>query len=288
MKSFAFDTWDGGRLTVNRDFAPLLERHELTTFESLMNFTGGRVAKNVLRERTTTRLDLPDVSGESRTLFLKRHVRPPFKEFIKPLLRFRRPIVGARNEWEAILQFHAAGIPTMVPVAFGQAVGPSLGCPSLLLTAGIEGCLKLTEWMTNWSTFPQSGGWRSLRPMIAAVADVASTMHAAGLCHQDFYLTHLMVPVEDAHRRSRARSPDSKIHVLDLGRVRKRPHLGHRWIIKDLAQLNYSASGVTASDRLRFLVRYLGRPIDESDCALVWRILAKTRAIARHSHKHRL
>ena len=73
MKSFAFDAWDGGRLTVNRDFAPLLCQHGLTTFDSLMDFSGGRVAKNVLRERTTTRLDLADGSGESRAFFLKRH-----------------------------------------------------------------------------------------------------------------------------------------------------------------------------------------------------------------------
>ena len=39
MKSFAFDDWDGGRLTVNREFAPLLTRHALTTFDAIANFS---------------------------------------------------------------------------------------------------------------------------------------------------------------------------------------------------------------------------------------------------------
>ena len=95
------------------------------------------------------------------------------------------------------------------------------------------------------------------------MADVARTMHAAGLHHQDFYLTHLMVP---------QRGPAAPIHVLDLGRVRFQPRLARRWIVKDLAQLNYSAVGVSASDRLRFLTRYLGHRPTRDDRALVTRI----------------
>ena len=84
VKSFAFDGWDGGRLTVNREFAPLLTRHALTTFDAIANFAGGQVAKNVLRERTTTRLDLADSNGTSHTLYLKRHLRPGAWELVKP------------------------------------------------------------------------------------------------------------------------------------------------------------------------------------------------------------
>ena len=50
--------WDGGRLTVNLEFSPLLARHGLTNFDSLMEYSAGQFAKNVLRERTTTRLEL--------------------------------------------------------------------------------------------------------------------------------------------------------------------------------------------------------------------------------------
>jgi heptose I phosphotransferase len=277
VKSFAFDVWDGGRLTVNREFAPLLRRNDLTTFDALMNFSGGHVAKNVLRERTTTRIDLVDESSQTRSFFLKRHERPPLWEIVKPWLRLQRPLHGARNEWDAILRFHQAGIATMVPAALGESQGRSF-----LLTAAIEGCRKLTEWMAEHQGALRNGQLQTLRQLIAGVADVARTMHQSGLHHQDFYLTHLMLP-----RVSRETTP-VPIHVLDLGRVRYQRTLSSRWIVKDLGQLNYSASRVSASDRLRFLTAYLGRPVERRDQPLIRRVLGKSRAIARHSQKNGL
>jgi heptose I phosphotransferase len=274
VKSFAFDEWDGGRLTVNREFAPLLTRHALTTFDSIANFSGGQVAKNVLRERTTTRLDLMEADGATRTLYLKRHQQPGLWELVKPLFRLTRPIVGARNEWEAILRFHEVGIATMVPVALGEAEGRSF-----LMTQGIEGCQKLTAWMETHQQTLHNGQLASLRKIVDGVADVARTMHAAGLHHQDFYLTHLMVPQS---------GPVTPIRVLDLGRARFQPRLARRWVVKDLAQLNYSAADVSSSARLRFFVHYLGRKMTDRDRPLLTSIVRKSRAIARHSRKNGL
>jgi heptose I phosphotransferase len=277
VKSFAFEIGDGGRLTVNRDFSPILARNGLVTFDALMDYSAGQFAKNVLRERTTTRLELTDVSGERRVFFLKRHRRPPLVEFVKPWLRLQRPILGARNEWEAILRFHKVGIPTMIPVALGEARGRSF-----LLTAAIEGCKKLSEWMNEQGGSLRNGQRQTWHEAIAGVAQVARTMHAAGLHHQDFYLTHLMVPQSAKSEQAR------QIHVLDLGRVRWHRRLGSRWIVKDLAQLDYSASRATSSDRLRFLTAYFGRHPQATDVTLIRRILRKSRAIARHSTKNGL
>jgi hypothetical protein len=274
VKSFAFDAWDGGRLTVNRDFARLLTRHSLTTFDAIANYSGGQVAKNAVRERMTTRLELTDAGGTTRTLYLKRHRRPRVFELIKPFFRFTWPIVGARNEWEAILRFHAARIATMVPVALGESGGRSF-----LVTQAIEGCQKLTAWMESHKHALRNGELATLRRIAAEVADVSRTMHAAGLHHQDFYLTHLMVPEHGTA---------APIHVLDLGRSRFQPRLARRWIVKDLAQLNYSAAGVSASERLRFLEHYLGRRPTRADRALVSSVIRKSRWIARHSRKNRL
>jgi heptose I phosphotransferase len=277
VKSFAFDHWDGGRLTVNRDFSQLLARHGLTTFESLMEYSAGQFAKNVLRERTTTRLELTSESGGREVFFLKRHHRPPLVEFVKPWLRLQRPILGARNEWQAILRFHEIGIATMTPVALGESRGRSC-----LLTAAIEGCCKLSEWMHARQGSLSNGQRQTWHQAITGVAEVARSMHAAGLHHQDFYLTHLMLPVGAETKRPR------KIHVLDLGRVRWHRRLSTRWIVKDLGQLDYSASRATSTDRLRFLTTYFGRRLQNADRSLIRRILRKSRAIARHSVKNSL
>jgi heptose I phosphotransferase len=277
VKNFAFDVWDGGRLTVNREFSPLLARNGLTTCDALMAYSAGLFAKNVLRERTTTRLELTSTAGESRVFFLKRHRRPPLVEYVKPWLRLQRPILGARNEWEAILRFHEVGLATMIPVALGEARGRSC-----LLTAAIEGCRKLSEWMIEQAGSHRNGQRQTWQQTIAGVADVARTMHAAGLHHQDFYLTHLMLPLEKEPGKTR------KIRVLDLGRVRWHRRLSSRWVVKDLGQLDYSASGASSSDRLRFLTNYFGRRLENSDRPLIRRIVHKSRAIARHSQKNGL
>jgi lipopolysaccharide core heptose(I) kinase len=297
MTTFPFETWDDGRLTVNREFAASLRTMEFSSFASFMS-AAGDVAKDLLPERTTVRLSLPGRDGQPRDFYLKRHRPSPLKEYVKPWLRLSRPLLGARHEWNAILQFHAAGIATMTPVAMGEHRGESF-----LLTEGIANCRKLSEWMESrfggndsWQKLPASvasteaGSFRhetqepnhsesEMTAIIDGVAELARAMHGQLLHHQDFYLTHLLLPLDHRGRR---------IHVIDLGRAMKRTRLARRWIVKDLAQLNYSASQFPDWARRRFLERYLGRPLRRSDDRLRRQIEWKTARIARHSAKHRL
>lgn len=274
MTHFSLETWDSGRLTVNAALAAPLRAHGLATFDALWNHTGGTVAKNLLKERTTTRIVLSDAHGREHVFFLKRHTRPPWKEYLKPLLRLTWPILGARNEWNAILKFHAAGIPTMVPAALGESGGNSF-----LLTAAIEGCRKLSEPAPSHRRIDGPHARSEMRPILRAIARAARTMHDHGLHHQDFYLGHLMVPVH---------GPPEPLYVIDLGRVRHSARLSSRWIVKDLAQLNYSARDATRGERLRFLREYLGRALTAADRSLLNRIARKTERIARHSKRNRL
>ena len=294
MKSFEFESFDGGRLTLNRAFVDVFDSHGMLTFDALMNHSGGSVAKNLLRERTTTRFELTaheaDASPEGPTccasrvrsrsertpfaFYIKRHSPPPMKEYLKPLLRLTWPILGARNEWNALLRFHAAGIATMVPGALGESRGHSF-----LVTQAIEGCDKLSHWMDAHLVQPRVEDLRTARGLIAEIATIARTMHGEGMHHQDFYLTHLLAPKDDVR---------AGLYVIDLGRVRRHAQLSRRWIVKDLAQLNYSATHATPADRLRFMTAYLGRPVDAADRPLIRRVLRKSSAIARHSRKNRL
>lgn len=269
MTNIAFEDWQAGKLRVNRDFAPILRANRLDTFDALMHYSGGTIAKNLLVQRTTTRITLQD--GEKRRgFYIKRHSPSPLKEYIKPLLRLTWPILGARNEWEALLQFHAAGIPTMTPVAQGES-----GRYSFLLTEAIDGYAKLPAWLAQQ---PPSA---DLSPVVDRIAEIARRMHAAGLHHQDFYLGHFLI---------QDRGDDFDVRVIDLGRARASAKLSNRWIIKDLAQLDYSARHMRMRERLRFLHGYFGssRRLDPGEKRFVHRIRMKSRWIARHSQKNRL
>lgn len=269
--SFQLETWDIGKLTVNSAFSSLLRRNGLESFDSIWAKTAdAAVAKKFRTDRYTLRFALSD--GEvSRTFFIKRHGRSSWKEYVKPLLRLTWPILGARNEWNAILDFHAVGIPTMIPVAVGE-----YGENSFLMTEGLENCTKLSELNASLKQTPvELATWRTKASCI--VAGIARKMHGAGMNHQDFYLGHLM----------QSESDSDCVYVIDLGRVQKYKQLAQRWIIKDLAQLDFSAEA-TDFERLRFLRQYLGRAFNKSDRSLIRRIQAKRSLIARHSRKNRL
>lgn len=276
MKKIECEHRDGGSLTINRECAAFLHANGLDTyaaFSRLLEGLGATSIKQGHSERTTLRFELSD--GEtSAAFYIKIHAPSPWKEYVKPYFRLTTPILGARNEWEALLRFHELDIPTMLPVALGE-----LGRHSFLVTRSIDDCQKLSHWMEHHDPARGEQHADGVQQIIDDVAAIARRVHGAGMHHQDFYLTHLLLPEE---------WPERDIYVIDLGRVRSHRHLNRRWIVKDLAQLNYSADRFTKSQRLRFLKAYFGRRVSGDDRQFVRRILKKTDSIARHSRKNRL
>ena len=209
-----------------------------------------------------------------QAFYLKRHSRPPWKEYVKPLLRFTVPILGARNEWNAIHAFRLAGIRTMTPVAVGES-----GSRSFLLTEGLVGFQSLAKLEERISKGSVRLDETARQQIIQNVADTAARMHASRLHHQDFYFHHLLVP---------DREPQKELVVIDLGRVRQLARLGNRWRVKDLGQLLYSARHRPVREQMSFLSRYLGHPPRRTDRGLIRRIQRKAASIARHSEKNSL
>ena len=269
MKAIRCETWDDGRLTVNAVFAETLRANRLDTFDALMQFEQGDIAKNLRSDRTTHRLSLETTDGQSRDFYLKRHRPPPWRDYIKPLLNLSKPIVGAKNEWLATQHFLQAGIPTTVPVAFGMSGGESF-----LFTQGLGDGAKLSEWFVDNNH--QSDA--ETESVIDNIADTAARMHAAGLHHQDFYLGHLMLPAD----RERG------LQVLDLGRARRRRRLASRWVVKDLAQLLYSSRMLPRWAIERMFARYFELRRNSNMKRMRYRIDRKADRIARHTHKRNL
>lgn len=289
VNRFELQHWDDGKLVVNQMFTNLFRRHHWTTFEVIwMHTAEAAIAKNLRTDRITLRFTLDD-AGRERAFYIKRHGRSSLKEYIKPLLSLRWPILGARNEWNALLEFHEAGLPTMMPVALGRH-----GSDSFLITEALENCTKLSELTPPIPVSATSGVQHRIdtahsagpdRPsLVKGIARMTRAMHDAGLHHQDYYLGHLLLP----NVAAAGEVPPDRVYVIDLGRVRKQQPLAKRWIVKDLAQLNYSAHEARATDRIRFLRAYLGRKIGARDRRLIASIESKTAAIARHSRKNGL
>jgi hypothetical protein len=99
--------------------------------------------------------------------------------------------------------------------------------------------------------------------------------------HQDFYLGHFFIPAEQPLEG------EPRLFLVDLQRLERRRAVPRRYVVKDLAQLLYSADQfpqLSRTDKLRFLRFYLGeRPLSPRANGLARAVIAKAGRIARHS-----
>lgn len=259
---------DGDMLLVNADFANILEFNGVKSFEDLWKITGESV-KNILKERGTERVFLKSPEGLSlMEAYIKRYKPEPFKSRLKNMLSLRPSLFpGARNEWEAIIEFHRRNLPTMQPIACGASGGNSC-----ILSLGITDYVRASELFARFA----KGDRVRRRRIIRSIAELAGGMHLAKMAHQDFYLVHMFVREKE----------DDSVFLIDLQRVVFEQSFSERWRVKDLAQLLFSADKlVSSTDILYFWKVYTGIAGARlyNDSSLIGRIFRKAARIGRHA-----
>lgn len=256
-----------------------LERAGLGGFRAVMHSDQGECLR-ALADRENWRLELDRPRSPRGRFYLKKHhVRTPGSVL--------RAAVGAaagesagRTEAENVRRLAAAGIGAMRVVAFGEELHGDGRLESFLLTEDLEGFEPLDDFLRRHFA-PTAAGKRTDRDrrlgrLLAEAARVARVFHAAGYNHRDFYCCHFFVREEEPGR--------FEIRLIDLQRMQHRRRFRRRWLIKDLAQLAYSAprDRVGCSQRLAFMRLYLGvgrlRPEDKR---LIRRVLGKQKRMER-------
>ncbi len=254
-----------------------LQSRGLATAEALFAAAGESLGKRGLAAwRERLRLD-PGPGGE--TWYLKRYTRPP----AGARREMRRSRSGARSlagvEWAWMTRLAADGIPAVRPLALAEAFERSREVRSALLTQAVRG-----ESLEALAARPQALDRAQVRCLLTDTAGLVSRFHAAGYVHRDLYLSHIF------YDATAAGSADRGLTLIDLHRVLRPRWRRRRWIVKDLAALEYSTPRalVSAADRLRWLKRYLGLPkLDPAARRLVRAVQRKTRRIARHDARRR-
>ena len=260
-----------GNLFVNKDFSEFLDASGLASVDDFMQLEGV-VVKSAVRERSTQRLNLEGV-----TVYVKKHFFPGVREVLKSFLRFKFPL-GALNEWQALLAFHAHNIPTMTPICAGRK--PLLGKiekESFLLTENLGEASRLDDFLKRNSAIPCRGKvLETKKRILENLADITRRMHSAGINHRDYYLCHILMDNRE------------RLYVIDLHRVNARDKVGKRWMVKDLAALLFSSLEVpvTHGQRLAFYKRYMQiSRLATDDKSLIRLIVKKCNKIARHTEK---
>ena len=209
------------------------------------------------------------------TFFVKRY-HGPGVGLSKYVLRGFRDKYGPENEWQKAHFLKKLGIRGVEPVAFGIERRCGIIRRAILVTLKLEGD-RLEDLLREETDLNLKTN------VIDKLAAFAGHFHASGLSHQDFYLCHLFWS-----------SRSEKVGLIDLQRIRY--HRGQNgqprlnWVVKDLAQLDYSSRKVLSSEEYtwlkeRFLSvyrKYLPL-IAESRVAI--KISRKVVRIARHDRK---
>jgi heptose I phosphotransferase len=201
-----------------------------------------------------------EVNGEGH--YAKLHLGVGWPEIVSSLCRFRLPVIGASNEWNAINRFREIGLDTLDAVAFAKrGVNPARQ-QSFVITRELHTTVKLAEFCRRWSEPDRSLTLK--RRLIHKVAEIAKRMHDHGINHRDFYLFHFLL---DVPRGVENLDPDSlRVYLIDLHRAQMRRAVPERWRVKDIASVYFAAMDLclTRRDIYRFIRVYTGLPLREA------------------------
>jgi heptose I phosphotransferase len=208
--------------------------------------------------RSTARVVLKESDG-ALAVYLKRHFRLPWPARLAALFDPGGKHWPAASEWAHLEHVRALGIEVPEVVAAGEHIGPRAALSSFLMVAELSGCSPLNESLPELKGRLDARAFATLkRQVIAEMARITATLHAARVFHKDLYLCHFF---HSAITEQSGTIPP-RVVLIDLHRLEKHRFCSDWWRWKDLGQLLFSTdevAGITPVDRLRFWKLYCRR-----------------------------
>ncbi len=268
-----------GDFIVNPEYASLLTENGFTDFDSVYDFAGGEEFKRI-RHRSVARIEVPGEGGP-RTLYLKRHEAEPVGggRLFSDSEGFPRS--QGLLEFRNIVDFRKHGLACVNPVAAGEKKIGASKAVSFLLTEDFFPFVSL-EWLqfNRAEYFAGPGAADRKKDLLERIGRYAAKMHEAGFNHKDFNATHILLGFRE-HR-----SGPPAIAMFDLQRVDRKKPFRFRWVVKSLAELNYTLleEYFDAEERAHLFLSYKGtRKPGIYGSFQQWWIGRKTARIARHT-----
>ena len=221
----------------------------------------GEVFRNI-KNRKTMRFQ-----ADGSFYFIKIHRATGWGEILKNLFMFKKPVLGAKNEFKAIRLLEQLNISTMEIAAYGKRGSNPAKQESFLVTREINGKIPLEDFCADWKENPPEFSLRNR--IIRELASVIAKMHFHGMNHRDCYLCHFWLDNASLANNKVA------LTVIDLHRAAIRKRIPRRMQIKDLAGILFSSmdAGITKRDMLRFAAVY--RSFTQEDLKL-WKPVYRT------------
>ena len=189
-----------------------------------------------------------------RQLYVKCYSRPGLRAQLDRIRRQHARHSRAWWEYQCAIELSQVAIRVARPVAYVEEMRGRAERRSALVLEAAPGDAFDRTWQRLLEVRSPLTRGRLRQDLVMRLGRFVAAFHSTGWCHRDLYLCHVFMDV----------SPDGtsapRFTLIDLGRAH-RPKLRRlRWIIKDLSQLDSSArqAGLSRTDRLRFLLAYLG------------------------------
>ncbi|MEO1889225.1 MAG: lipopolysaccharide core heptose(I) kinase RfaP [Cycloclasticus sp.] len=217
------------------------------SFDELMALDG-EMYRQVAR-RKTFKFNL-----NGNEYFAKIHNGVGWPEIIKNLVQGRKPVLGAKNEYDAIHALSKLDIKTMTLAAYGQRGSNVAELESFVITESLEPAVSLEDFCVDWAINKPTP--RLKRALIKRVAMIARELHENGINHRDLYICHFLL--NENELQSLTDLNELQLYLIDLHRVQLRPKTPERWLVKDLAALYFSSMdiGFTKRDFYYFVREY--------------------------------
>ena len=182
--------------------------------------------------------------------FIKIHRGVGWREIIKNLTSFKRPVLGAVNEYLAIRHCEKIGLNTMKCRAFSERYSNPAKRESFIITDELQDMTSLEDLAASWLDTPPTHAFKV--KLISLLAETCAKMHFSGLNHRDCYLCHFLLD------NKAIKSGETRLYVLDLHRAEIRGKVPRRLQVKDVAGIYFSSMDLTLtkSDMLRFVAKY--------------------------------
>lgn len=271
-------------------------RAGLSGFEAVMASLAGECLR-ALEDRENWHLELGGPGEQPYGVYLKKHHVRTWHGRLRAKLGAGPGETAGRVEAQNVGSLTANGIGVMKLVAYGEKLHSNGLVESFVLTEELESYTELSQFLRRrfpvWEATasamqaalmsqsptespPTARRDPDLHRLIRRLAETVRRFHAAGYNHRDLYCCHFFVkePVRG----------EFEIRLIDLQRVQRRRRFRRRWLVKDLAQLAWSAprDRIKCTHKMAFIRHYLGvRKLRPADKRLIREVLSKQQVMER-------
>jgi heptose I phosphotransferase len=243
---------EDGAMWLDEGYRPALRDRGLTQFDRVMSVFDGRCEKT-LPDREVWHFRCENAAASPRGIYVKRHHLRTWGSRLRALVGLPPAPTPGRIEAANVSRLSSQGIEVMRLIAYGEKVHADGLQESFVITEELEAFSELHHYLRReYSSPPTERSERKLLQLIRDVAGITRRFHGAGYNHRDLYCCHFFVKEQSSGR--------CEIRLIDLQRVQRRRWFRRRWIVKDLAQLSWSAPSacITCRHKIAFLHEYFG------------------------------